>query len=130
MKSLTFFLVVPSGIKDVKCDAKEPRNNLPMRTTFGTGKHTVRRRNGLCGSHVRDSRAVSTNQLLIKDHKNSNIKNGEVVTRLIVPATNFTVAFAKVHIWVSKTSLTRIELAHSACTIIQAFSMKNSIRVN
>jgi hypothetical protein len=42
-----------------------------------------------------DSRAVPTPKLLIKDHKPMNEK-GEYMTRLIVPATNFTVVFPKV----------------------------------
>ena len=41
-----------------------------------------------------DSKAIPVSKLLIKDHKEIN-NNGNYPTRLVVPATNFTLAFSK-----------------------------------
>jgi hypothetical protein len=60
-----------------------------------------------------ESRAVPAPKLLIKDHKPMNSK-GEYVTRLIVPATNFTI----------KNIFGQNRIDYSGSTITQASQLK------
>jgi hypothetical protein len=73
-----------------------------------------------------DSRAVLTPKLLIKDHKPMNEK-GEYVTRLIVPATNFTVAFPKVGYLGIKNIFDQNGIDYSGSTITQASQLKMTL---
>jgi hypothetical protein len=73
-----------------------------------------------------DSRAVLTPKLLIKDHKPMN-KKGEYVTRLIVPATNFTAAFPKVGYLGIKNIFDQNGIDYSGSTITQASQLKMTL---
>jgi hypothetical protein len=74
-----------------------------------------------------DSRAVPTPKLLIKDHKPMS-KKGKYVTRLIVPATNFTAAFPKVGYLGIKNIFDQNGLDYSGSTIIQASQLKTALK--
>jgi hypothetical protein len=77
-----------------------------------------------------ESRAVPTPKLLIKDHKPMNSK-GEYMTRLIVPATNFTPAFPKVgylgikNIFDELTTQDQPSLKHPNC-ILKGITLQSS----
>jgi hypothetical protein len=73
-----------------------------------------------------ESRAVPTPKLLIKDHKPMNSK-GEYVTRLIVPATNFTAAFPKVGYLGIKNIFDQNGIDYSGSTITQASQLKTAL---
>jgi hypothetical protein len=73
-----------------------------------------------------DSRAVPTPKLLIKDHKPMN-EIGEYVMRLIVPATNFIVAFPKVGYLGIKTIFDQNGIDYSGSTITQASQLKMTL---
>jgi hypothetical protein len=74
-----------------------------------------------------DSRAVPTPKLLIKDHKPMNEK-GEYMMRLIVPATNFTVAFPKVGYLGIKNIFDQNGIDYSGSTITQASQLKMTLK--
>ena len=71
--------------------------------------------------------AVPTIQLLIKDHKKGKEKNGNYLTRLVVPAKNFTAAFPHVGQQGIKKILDRNKIDHSRKSIIQASDLKQQL---
>ena len=71
--------------------------------------------------------AVPTIQLLIKDHKKGNNKNGNYFTRLVVPAKNFTAAFPYVGQQGIEKILNRNKIDHSRKSIIQASDLKQQL---
>jgi hypothetical protein len=73
-----------------------------------------------------ESRAVPTPKLLIKNHKPMNSK-GEYMTRLIVPATNFTAAFPKVGYLGIKNIFDQNGVDYSGSTITQASQLKMTL---
>jgi hypothetical protein len=74
-----------------------------------------------------ESTAVPAPKLLIKDHKPMNSK-GEYVTRLIVPATNFTAAFPKVGYLGIKNIFGQNGIDYSGSTITQASQLKVTLK--
>ena len=69
------------------------------------------------------SRAIPPPKLLIKDHKEAN-KDGPFLTRLIVPATNFTAAFPKLGYLGIENILDAAGVDYARKTIRQASELK------
>jgi hypothetical protein len=70
------------------------------------------------------SKQIPTPSLLIKDHKKPCSTTGELPTRLIVPAQNFTAAFPKMGYLAIRRILDSNKVNNSKRTIIQASDLK------
>ena len=66
---------------------------------------------------------IPTPKILIKDHKKFK-SNGELPTRLVIQATNFSDTFAKVGYLGLKNILEKNEINYTGFTIIQASQLK------
>ena len=62
-------------------------------------------------------------KILIKDHKTINEK-GELPTRLLIPATNFTAKFSKIGYIGIKMCLNKGKVNYSRVSIVQASDLK------
>ena len=58
-------------------------------------------------------------KILIKDHKKIN-KKGKLTTRLVIPATNFTVTFSEIGFLEIKRMLERAKVKYFRVSIVQA----------
>ena len=72
------------------------------------------------------TRAILSPKLLIKDHKTINEK-GEFPTRLVIPATNFTVTFSKIGYLGIKRCLDKGKVNYSRNSIVQASDLKETL---
>ena len=70
-----------------------------------------------------ESRAIPTLKLLVKDHKKLD-REGNLFTRLVVPAPNFTAAFPKIVYIGIKKVFDKEKINYSRRTIIQASDLK------
>ena len=72
------------------------------------------------------TRAIPYTKLLIKDHKTIK-KNGEFPTRLVIPATNFTVTLSKIGYLGIKICLDKGKVNYSRNSIVQASDLKETL---
>ena len=63
------------------------------------------------------TRAILSPKLLIKDHKTIN-ENGKFPTRLVIPATNFTVTFSNIGYLGIKRCLDKVKVNYSRNSIV------------
>ena len=76
--------------------------------------------------HINESlktKAIPTHKFLIKDHKKLT-SLGEIPTRLVIPATNFSATFAKVGYLGLKNILEKNEINYTKFTIVQTSQIK------
>ena len=76
--------------------------------------------------HINESiktKSIPIPKLLIKDHKNPNT-NGEFLSRLVIPETNFTPTFAKVAYLGLRSMLDNHQVDYKKYTIPQASQVK------
>ena len=72
------------------------------------------------------TRMIPSPKLLIKDYKAIN-ENGEFPTRLVIPATNFTVTFSKIGNLGIKIFLDKVKVNYSLNSIVQASDLKETL---
>eukprot|EP00957_Ditylum_brightwellii_P152704 11623952-Ditylum_brightwellii.AAC.1 len=72
------------------------------------------------------SKAMPQPQLLIKDHKELEL-DGEYPTRLVIPATNFTLTFSKVGYMAIQMVLDRNKVNCNRFTIVQSSDLKEKL---
>ena len=72
------------------------------------------------------TKAIPYPKLLIKDHNKIN-KKGELPTRLVIPATNFTATFSKIVYLGIKRLLDKGNVNYSRLSIVQASNLKERL---